>query len=500
MGEKFIKSGFIVRPLGALLSALVPPITNTRAFVHAPVRVHTKVFVFPIRAAGAGLGACSVPRSCVGGRGVDQHGATRLDVIGGGGGGMERDGRGGLGGAKTAGRHGDGRSGEGSSRLATDIPGDAYARQKAKSKYIKRIRLKRASHKQSSDTHKTPCDRMKRRTGFDPQRRHFPGFSRVRIVTDDAAGSRRVFSSGKPCFPALSFRRCSRYNTARQFRTLRVEPLNGADPETADFCRCRRAWTPRLRADIVKQGRIPLGPCYNRHVPCSRTSSLLCPHSRHDIRTQFAATTYLQSCPNKCEDRGQPRTTHEKEIETLLFSQAKDDVERPGWLRTTNLRVPTLHCFSANTSCENGMMRRRRISGLSHLKSMTILLRTGDRGHARTNEDVARDVTRSRGPNSARDVRWERGDPWTGGHGSCSRAHNLCSPPHARGSYSDPSLVMHQCAPFVVLLPAEKSISRVYPVLPALSFRRRSIFILINSQYLAAKSRPNLFTSLLNLC
>ncbi|KAJ8877573.1 hypothetical protein PR048_022028 [Dryococelus australis] len=38
----------------------------------------------------------------------------------------------------------------------------AYARQKAKSKYINRIPLERASQKQSSGTHKTPYDRVKR--------------------------------------------------------------------------------------------------------------------------------------------------------------------------------------------------------------------------------------------------------------------------------------------------------------------------------------------------
>ncbi|KAJ8874110.1 hypothetical protein PR048_024951 [Dryococelus australis] len=37
-----------------------------------------------------------------------------------------------------------------------------YTRQKAKLKYINRIRLERASQKQSSDTHKTPYDRVKR--------------------------------------------------------------------------------------------------------------------------------------------------------------------------------------------------------------------------------------------------------------------------------------------------------------------------------------------------
>ncbi|KAJ8890854.1 hypothetical protein PR048_010363 [Dryococelus australis] len=39
----------------------------------------------------------------------------------------------------------------------------AYARQNAASKYGNRIRLERASQKQSSNTHKTPCDRVKRR-------------------------------------------------------------------------------------------------------------------------------------------------------------------------------------------------------------------------------------------------------------------------------------------------------------------------------------------------
>ncbi|KAJ8884427.1 hypothetical protein PR048_016284 [Dryococelus australis] len=38
----------------------------------------------------------------------------------------------------------------------------AYSRQKAKSKYRNRIRLERASQKQSNDTHKTPYDRVKR--------------------------------------------------------------------------------------------------------------------------------------------------------------------------------------------------------------------------------------------------------------------------------------------------------------------------------------------------
>jgi hypothetical protein len=38
----------------------------------------------------------------------------------------------------------------------------AYTRQKAKSKYTNRIRLERASQEQSSDTHKTPYDRVKR--------------------------------------------------------------------------------------------------------------------------------------------------------------------------------------------------------------------------------------------------------------------------------------------------------------------------------------------------
>lgn len=38
----------------------------------------------------------------------------------------------------------------------------AYTRQKAKSKYRNRIRLERASQEQSSDTHKTPYDRVKR--------------------------------------------------------------------------------------------------------------------------------------------------------------------------------------------------------------------------------------------------------------------------------------------------------------------------------------------------
>ncbi|KAJ8890839.1 hypothetical protein PR048_010348 [Dryococelus australis] len=39
---------------------------------------------------------------------------------------------------------------------------DVNTRQKAKSKYTYRIRLERASQKQSNDTHKTPCDQVKR--------------------------------------------------------------------------------------------------------------------------------------------------------------------------------------------------------------------------------------------------------------------------------------------------------------------------------------------------
>ncbi|KAJ8891536.1 hypothetical protein PR048_004064 [Dryococelus australis] len=47
-----------------------------------------------------------------------------------------------------------------SPRPADPIP---YTRQKARSKYINRIRLERASQKKSSDTHKTPYGRVKRR-------------------------------------------------------------------------------------------------------------------------------------------------------------------------------------------------------------------------------------------------------------------------------------------------------------------------------------------------
>ncbi|KAJ8873745.1 hypothetical protein PR048_024579 [Dryococelus australis] len=92
-------------------------------------------------------------------------------------------------------------------------------RQKVKSKYRNRIRLERASQKQSSDTYKTPYDIVKRcrelkkinqgvrarqrrrihpaclpprRYGYNPRPGH-SGFSHVGIVPDDAIG-RRVFS------------------------------------------------------------------------------------------------------------------------------------------------------------------------------------------------------------------------------------------------------------------------------------------------------------------
>ncbi|KAJ8873852.1 hypothetical protein PR048_024688 [Dryococelus australis] len=70
----------------------------------------------------------------------------------------------------------------------------AYMRKKAKSKYRNSIRLERATQKHSSDTHRTPYDRVK-------LCRNTPGCSHVGIVPDDAVG-RRVFS-GSPVSPAF---------------------------------------------------------------------------------------------------------------------------------------------------------------------------------------------------------------------------------------------------------------------------------------------------------
>ncbi|KAJ8897303.1 hypothetical protein PR048_002649 [Dryococelus australis] len=42
-----------------------------------------------------------------------------------------------------------------------------------------------------------------------------------------------------------------------------------------------------------------------------------------------------------------------------IGKETKDEVDRSRWLRATNLSVPTLNCFSANTSTENGVARHR---------------------------------------------------------------------------------------------------------------------------------------------
>ncbi|KAJ8878679.1 hypothetical protein PR048_019264 [Dryococelus australis] len=102
-------------------------------------------------------------------------------------------------------------------------------KKKTKSKYINRIRLENASQQKSSDTHKTPYDRVKRcrerkinikaseRVNVDSARRRGRGGLAVSSLAshqgdlgsnpDDAIG-RRVFS-GSPASPAHSFRRRS---------------------------------------------------------------------------------------------------------------------------------------------------------------------------------------------------------------------------------------------------------------------------------------------------
>ncbi|KAJ8866646.1 hypothetical protein PR048_032507 [Dryococelus australis] len=72
--------------------------------------------------------------------------------------------------------------------------------------------------------------------------------------------------------------------------------------------------------------------------------------------------------------------------------KTKGEVDRSRWLRTTSLRVPALNCFSANTTCKNGvdwiwgykhcLVNKffgmfLRISGPPHLQAMDELIRIG---------------------------------------------------------------------------------------------------------------------------
>ncbi|KAJ8870961.1 hypothetical protein PR048_027263 [Dryococelus australis] len=56
----------------------------------------------------------------------------------------------------------------------------------------------------------------------------------------------------------------------------------------------------------------------------------------------------------KQPDISRPPTTHASKMASLI--NAEDEIDRSRWLRTTNLRVPTLNCTPANTSCENRLV------------------------------------------------------------------------------------------------------------------------------------------------
>ncbi|KAJ8867282.1 hypothetical protein PR048_031081 [Dryococelus australis] len=73
----------------------------------------------------------------------------------------------------------------------------------------------------------------------------------------------------------------------------------------------------------------------------------------------------LCSCASKVKKRGSDTgdtNTHAWRLiaptrKSCSVSVTKDDVERSRWLRTTNLRVPTLNFSPANTSSKNGVVR-----------------------------------------------------------------------------------------------------------------------------------------------
>ncbi|KAJ8882729.1 hypothetical protein PR048_014542 [Dryococelus australis] len=89
---------------------------------------------------------------------------------------------------------------------------------------------------------------------------------------------------------------------------------------------------------------------------------------RSDFFRKELKNTHLSPCnPGRrptnwtrleCSERRGVANRHVIQFLSLFWSGSslnKDEVERSRWLRTTNLRVPTLNCFSANTSSENAI-------------------------------------------------------------------------------------------------------------------------------------------------
>ncbi|KAJ8866331.1 hypothetical protein PR048_032174 [Dryococelus australis] len=106
------------------------------------------------------------------------------------------------------------------------------------------------------------------------------------------------------------------------------------------------------------------------------------------------------------------------------------EIDRSRWLRTTNLRVPTLNCFSANTTSENGVVWRVNEESMEQHRN----LKGG--GNGRFPRKHPRPTASSGTISTCENLGIEPGSPWVGGEQANRSTNPLPPPPGKWGSRS----------------------------------------------------------------
>ncbi|KAJ8888438.1 hypothetical protein PR048_007928 [Dryococelus australis] len=192
-----------------------------------------------------------------------------------------------------------------------------------------------------------------------------PGFSHVGIIPDDAAGQ-RVFVraiSRFPCprIPALFHPHLTSPSSALETSTFRAVQISRPHSDVRNSTRhITRYSSASLHEHSASSDFGAVGHGV-REVPCSHP----------------ATRAGKEQCRNESRGGGGiPEKTHRSAGSSDMCEneeatppgiepgspgwEIKDEVDQSRWLRTTNLRVPTSNCFSANTASKNGFWQVSR--------------------------------------------------------------------------------------------------------------------------------------------
>ncbi|KAJ8877110.1 hypothetical protein PR048_021562 [Dryococelus australis] len=190
--------------------------------------------------------------------------------------------------------------------------------------------------------------------------------TRRRNCTDCCFVDRKAPSSLLRARPQKK-KRFGRLLTSRSSEPMRVLEVSMEQRRNERAEETARAW---LATPSQRRRRLA-GPCAPADI-----RDFVFPSNAAQLRTDVIGD--VASCSEK---RG-----NEEGVSDGLYHRRREDVDRSRWLRTTNLHVPTLNCFSANTSSENGVLWIL-VYGLYCSKERTLAFAWSDPGKSLETED-----------------------------------------------------------------------------------------------------------------